>query len=331
MIDPNLPVQTIQLSMSFDYTYIGTVNSDAHWDLVVSPTNGAFYDAYFQLDHTQTITFTFGSDAGSFMLGAYVGAFSIADAYILSGYTLDPVYKTLTYTAELPAGYYYIAANPSVLLSGDSPPVPTWLPISVDVLVDVGPSVSIAAEDADKIEGDSGTTPFTFTVSLSEPSTQTVTVDWSVAGSGIVAPASASDFAGSPLLHTVSFGPGETSKQIEVQVVGDIEVEPDEDFAVTLSNPSGLRIANGTANGTIRTDAIHISASLTKSEIYEGLDPTTLTVQLSKAADYDIDVHVDISQGQRDLSFSTLDIRIAKGSTQIEVPIAALEDTSVEF
>ena len=34
------------------------------------------------------------------------------------------------------------------------------------------PSVSITAEDADKKEGDSGTTTFTFTVSLSEPSTQ---------------------------------------------------------------------------------------------------------------------------------------------------------------
>ena len=105
-------------------------------------------------------------------------------------------------------------------------------------------------------EGDSGTTSFTFTVNRTGGSAGAVSVDYSVAGSG-VHPADAADFVGGvlPSNGTVNFADGETSKTITIDVQGDHVVESDETFAVTLSNATGgASIGTGTATGTIVND-----------------------------------------------------------------------------
>ncbi|MGS4920210.1 MULTISPECIES: ExeM/NucH family extracellular endonuclease [Mameliella] len=119
------------------------------------------------------------------------------------------------------------------------------------------PELAIAATDADKLEGDSGSTGFTFTVTRSGDTTAATTVDYAVSGGG----ADAADFGGSLPSGTVSFAAGETSKTITVQVTGDTDIETDEGFTVTLSNASGAAtISTATATGTIRTDDIGITA-----------------------------------------------------------------------
>jgi hypothetical protein len=50
---------------------------------------------------------------------------------------------------------------------------------------------------------------------------------------------------------TLTFAPGETYKEITVQVLYDTVIEPDESFAVILSSPIGATIDVGTATGTI--------------------------------------------------------------------------------
>ena len=76
---------------------------------------------------------------------------------------------------------------------------------------------AILALAADKAEGQSGTTPFTFTVTRTGNTGSANSVSWSLAGSG-ANPASASDFVGGALPSgTVSFAAGETSKTITVQ------------------------------------------------------------------------------------------------------------------
>lgn len=51
---------------------------------------------------------------------------------------------------------------------------------------------------------------------------------------------------------TLTFGPGEASKQIVVQVVGDNAVEANETFSVNLANPTNASIArSGFGLGTI--------------------------------------------------------------------------------
>ena len=115
--------------------------------------------------------------------------------------------------------------------------------------------LSIATASADKAEGQSGTTPFTFTVTRTGDTGAAHSVSWSLTGSGANA-ASASDFAGNALPSgTVSFSAGETSKTVTVNVAGDTGVESDEGFTVTLSNPStGATLGTASATGAIRND-----------------------------------------------------------------------------
>src|SRR4051812_45952370 len=87
--------------------------------------------------------------------------------------------------------------------------------------VDTGTVQSIAALSADKAEGQSGSTAFTFTVTRDGNTRIATSASWAVTGSG-ANPAAGSDFAGAVFPSgTVSFAAGETSKTITVNVAGD--------------------------------------------------------------------------------------------------------------
>ena len=109
------------------------------------------------------------------------------------------------------------------------------------------PSASVAG--ASVAEGNSGTTALSFAVTLSKPVTWDVSVDYATANGSATAP---SDFASAS--GTLTFAPGETSKTITVNVVGDTAIEPDETLSVQLANPVNTAIATASATGTIRND-----------------------------------------------------------------------------
>lgn len=114
------------------------------------------------------------------------------------------------------------------------------------------PTVSITANASTLSEGNSGSTVYPFTISLSAPSSSVQTVNWTITGSG-TAPTNASDFLASS--GTVTFQPGETSKSLSLSVAGDTSLESAESFTVTLSNPTaGLILGNSTVNGVILND-----------------------------------------------------------------------------
>ncbi|NCR06735.1 MAG: hypothetical protein GPI94_23975, partial [Microcystis aeruginosa LG13-03] len=119
------------------------------------------------------------------------------------------------------------------------------------------PTLTIAATSANQTEGNSGSKAFTFTVTRAVNTTGSNNVNWAVTGSGSN-PANATDFVGGVLPSgTVSFAAGETSKVITVNVLGDTTVELNENFTVTLSNPTnGANITTATATGTIQNDDV---------------------------------------------------------------------------
>jgi uncharacterized repeat protein (TIGR01451 family) len=128
---------------------------------------------------------------------------------------------------------------------------------------DVTPSISIT--DVTLNEGNAGTTAFTFTVTLSPSSTQTVTVDYATADGTATAPGDYTAIATTQL----SFAPGETSKQVTVQVNGDTDVEGNETFFVNLSTPTNATIADNQGVGTITNDdaaATSADLSVTKTD-----------------------------------------------------------------
>jgi probable HAF family extracellular repeat protein len=103
--------------------------------------------------------------------------------------------------------------------------------------------------DASVLEGKSGTTAATFTVSLSEATTNTILVNF-ITQNGTAIAGNDYNFANG----TLTFNPGETSKTITVAVKGDRTREADETFRVILSNADGATIFDGTGSGIIHND-----------------------------------------------------------------------------
>src|SRR6266545_2062653 len=112
---------------------------------------------------------------------------------------------------------------------------------------DLLPELSI--DDVTVVEGDTGAVTASFTVALSAVSDQIVTVDFATADDTATA---ADDYL--PTADTLVFDPGQTTQSVSVSVNGDTLDEPDETFAVDLSNPTNATIADGQGLGTITDD-----------------------------------------------------------------------------
>src|SRR5262249_51887292 len=146
------------------------------------------------------------------------------------------------------------------------------------------PLQSIAIHDSTVVEGNTGTVAASFTVTLSAPSTQPVTVAYATAD-GPAPPGSAYQAAGG----TLPSAPGETSKTVTVPVNGDRLAEPTETFAVNLTGATNATIADGQGIGTILDDEPRISINdATVTEGNTGTRPGNFTVSLSVA--YDVPV-----------------------------------------
>ncbi|KAA3664513.1 MAG: hypothetical protein DWQ04_05355 [Chloroflexi bacterium] len=197
-------------------------------------------------------------------------------------------------------------------------------------------SVSIAANDADKAEGDSGSTPFTFTVVRSNDTYGASSVEYAVTSSG-ANPADAADFGGSLPSGTVNFVTGETSKTFAVYVSGDAVAEQDEGFTVTLSNPSGAMITTGTATGTIQNDdtaSVTVTESGGSTNVTEGSATDSYTLVLTSEPTANVTVTVD-PDGQTDLgngagSAITLTFAPANWHTAQTVTVTAVDDMLAE-
>ena len=105
------------------------------------------------------------------------------------------------------------------------------------------------------------------TVSLSAPSNQVITTDYTTADGT----ATSSDY--SPIGGTLTFAPGETSKKILLTAKDDLDVESDETFSVLLSNPTGdATIDDGTAAVTIMDEDASRQIAIDNVTITEGDD-----------------------------------------------------------
>jgi ELWxxDGT repeat protein len=108
----------------------------------------------------------------------------------------------------------------------------------------------LSISDARAAEGDSGNASIArFTVSLSQPAGQTVTVSYATSDGTATAGADYDAASG-----TLTFAPGETSKTIDVHLRGDVLPENNETFFVTLTNAHGAAIVDGDGAGIIDDD-----------------------------------------------------------------------------
>lgn len=202
-----------------------------------------------------------------------------------------------------------------------------------DVVLTGVPKISIS--DATVTEGNSGTTNATFTVTLSSPSTQTITVDF---GTLDGTAAAGSDYG--PRSGTRIFNPGQVSQTITIPVNGDTTGEADETFFIVLSDPIGAIIARGTGMGTILNDdgpPVPPSLSINNQTVTEGdsgLNTAIFTVTLSSASQQTVTVDYFTSDGSAkapgDYEFVSGTITFNPGQTSRTIAVPVAGDTVAE-
>lgn len=142
-------------------------------------------------------------------------------------------------------------------------------------LTSSNPSISI--QNASVLEGNSGAKNATFTVTLSQASTQTVTVNYATANNTAIA---GTDYVATN--GTLTFTPGSLSRTFAVQIQGDLEDESNEFFQVNLSGAVNGTIATSQAQGTILDDEEEQSSSRPGNQYSQtGSDAQSLSVQFN--------------------------------------------------
>jgi Ca2+-binding RTX toxin-like protein len=148
--------------------------------------------------------------------------------------------------------------------------------ISGDILP---PQFSIVATNTDQLEGNTGTTPFTFTVNRTADTSVAATVSYAITGSG-ANPTNAADFAATT--GSIDFAAGELSKDVTINVIGDTLSEQNEEFTVTLTNATVGTIKTSSATGIIGNDDRAFEIAALNADQLEGdngaIAPFTFTI-----------------------------------------------------
>jgi hypothetical protein len=115
------------------------------------------------------------------------------------------------------------------------------------IVDDDGPTISI--NDVSITEGNSGLKAATFTLTLSGPSVETIAIR------AITSPGTATAGTDYNSINSVIiFQAGTVTRTLDVSVIGDTALEPNETFSVNLSEPFGTTISDGAGAGTILDD-----------------------------------------------------------------------------
>ncbi|HET9767242.1 MAG TPA: Calx-beta domain-containing protein, partial [Thermoanaerobaculia bacterium] len=223
--------------------------------------------------------------------------------------TLDEADETFTLTLADPVGALLADATAVATIVDDDAP----------------PSLSLA--DVSVTEGDSGTTAATFTLTLSAPSALAIAVDYATA----TGTAGTADFTAAS--GTVSFAPGELSRTVTVNVLGDLLDEEDEAFTLALANPQQVVLASTAATGTIVDDDAPPAISIGDVSVDEGNSGAVearFTVTLSAASGREVRVAyttagLEATAGA-DFQATPGELAIAAGTTSATVVVPVLGD-----
>ena len=123
---------------------------------------------------------------------------------------------------------------------------------AIGTIFDNDPVPAFTINDVTRAEGNSATTSFTFTVTLSVASEQTLQVNYATANGTATSSAGKKDFQATS--GTLVFPAGVTTRTVTVSVVGDKNRESDEHFSVNLSQAPGGLISDSYGLGVILND-----------------------------------------------------------------------------
>jgi glucose/arabinose dehydrogenase len=193
-----------------------------------APSPGGVTVDYATSNGTATAPTDYTAKSGTITLAA--GKTSKAVAIPIKGDGSFETSETLAFLLTNPVGAVIGRAAGTVRIAND----------------DAGPALAVS--DASMVEGDSGTPFITFSLALSTPSTKTVAVAYTV---------SHTTTNGGDLQvksGTASIPAGQLSQSVQVKTFADASTEPNETFALVLSNPINAALADPTGVGTILND-----------------------------------------------------------------------------
>lgn len=193
---------------------------------------------------------------------------------------------------------------------------------------DVTPSLAI-----NDVAGTEGAGSVTFTVSLSQPSPNTITVDYATADSSAAA---GQDYAAKS--GTLTFNPGSMNESITISLVDDQLDEGAENLIVELKNPGNATISDGVGVGQIQDDDDSPFLSIDDVIVQEPETNTTsmlFTVSLSKPSGRDISfayASFDSTATSPDDYMSISDSKtILAGDTTASIMVIVESDTLAEI
>lgn len=293
--------------------------------------DGALAETSGPIDHGMSYTIGVSGDISSGLLDEVGGIFNSLsfpgpqERFLFSvPFTAGVTPGTLTFVSD-PAD---VLPTHNSLLANIGGAIPstqiTYGTASIEILA----GATISVSDASISEGNSGTKQLEFTVSLSQASADQITVDYHTSDLTALAGIDYTAQAGQLI-----FAPGETSKTVQIDILGDTLNELDDTFNVVLSNPEGASLAAGVGLGTILNDdpeptiSIAAPASITEGDA----DAVSIfTVTLSAASGKTITVQYATQGGTAgagsDFIATTGTLTFNPSETSKAIPITIVGD-----
>ncbi len=189
---------------------------------------------------------------------------------------------------------------------------------------------SITIDDAEIVEGDTGTSILRFRARLSAASAAAIAVTYQTANGTAIASQDYTTING-----TLTFTTGEVEKIIEVPILNDLIVENDEAFSLTLRNPTaGATLARAIAQGTIRNNDVPVaSITVTDAQAGEPADGGQFQIAIDKATEIPIEIAYSVAgtaTAGTDYQALTGRVIIGPGQTQQNVDLVIQDDTVSE-
>ena len=260
--------------------------------------------------------------------------------------TANVDYTNITATLDFPAGTVSKTISVPITLDNRFEPDETFFvnlsnPTNATIADGQGqgtitnddPQPAITIGTSFTTEGAQGaTTNATFSVSLSNPSYQAITVAYATAD---VTATGGSDYVATS--GTLTFDPGDMSKSITVPITGDNVDEQNETYVVNLTNPTNATITTAQGAGTIQDDdgpTISIG-DVSVVEGNSGITNAVFTVSLSAPSVQDVLVTYSTLNGT---AFFNQDYQrvfgstlfIPAGSTSVTATVRVVGDFFIE-
>jgi CSLREA domain-containing protein len=190
---------------------------------------------------------------------------------------------------------------------------------------DAEPGISIG--DASSAEGNAGTTPLTFTVALSNPSSKSISATYTITD---VTAKAGEDYTLSS--GSLIFAPGTLTQTLVVDLLGDTLDEFDETLSITLADPVNASMADDEASGAIIDDDTPPTLNISDVTLPEGNGVTTaiFTVTLGVPSTMPISVTYTTAEGtataDADYTPGSGTLMFAPGEVQQTINVAVLGD-----